>query len=520
MFDVLIKGGMVCDGLSSTPRVCDVAVSGDTISAVGDLAGAAAHETLEAQGHLVCPGFIDVHSHSDAYLLLEPQAACKLYQGVTTEIVGNCGASAAPLHGEYRMPSDWADKTYPAPWKSVAEYGERLAEARPAINVVLLIGHNTLRAGVRGYGDGHATPDELSTMIYRLEQALEEGGRGLSSGLEYVPGMFAPPEELFRLAEPVARRGGIYTSHMRSEAEGLVDSVNETLAVGRATGVRVQVSHFKALGRRNWHLLEPAIECIASARADGMAVAADRYPYTCSSTSLDVIFPAWSEDGGRNAVLARLRDPSTRARIREDLLAKYDDEDWQTITIGSTAHLDNRAFRGQPLCDVARALDLEPVDAVLHLTDTDDLETTAFFFGMSEESMLRIFGLPYVMLGSDGSLRAPEGPLSHDHPHPRAYGSFSRFLRMALDGQTVSLTEAIAKMTSLSAETFGLSDRGVLARGKKADVVVLNPGRVRDCATFGEPHQFSEGVVDVLVNGSIAVRNGVLSGARAGRFLR
>ncbi len=520
MFDVLIKGGKVCDGLSNAPRVCDVALSGDTIADVGDLAEATAHETLEAAGKLVCPGFIDVHSHSDAYLLLEPQAACKLYQGVTTEIVGNCGASAAPLHGEYRMPSDWADKTYPAPWKSVADYGERLAEACPAINVVLLIGHNTLRAGVRGYGDGHASPDELSTMIRRLEQALEEGGRGLSSGLEYVPGMFAPPEELFALVEPVARRGGIYTSHMRSEAEGLVDSVNETLAVGRATGVRVQVSHFKALGRRNWHLLEPAIECIAAAQADGMAVAADRYPYTCSSTNLDVIFPAWSEDGGRDAVLARLRDASTRRRIREDLLAQYSEEDWQTITIGSTAHLDNQSFRGQSLCDVARALDLDPVDAVLHLTDSDDLETTAFFFGMREENMHRVFGLSYVMLGSDGSLRAPEGPLSHDHPHPRAYGSFSRFLRMALDGQSMSLTDAIKKMTSLSAETFGLTDRGVLSRGKKADVVVLDPERVRDCATFGTPHQFSEGVCDVVVNGTMAMRDGELTGARAGQFLR
>ena len=519
MFDVLIQGGRVFDGRAREARFCDVAVSGDRIVAVDTLADAQARTCIDATDKIVCPGFIDVHSHSDAYLLIEPQAACKLHQGVTTEIVGNCGASAAPLAGEYRMPSDWADKTYPGSWKTVAEYRALLDSVKPAINVALLIGHNTLRVGVRGYGDGHASEDELREMEARLAQALDEGGRGFSSGLEYVPGMFAPPEELVRLARVAADRNALYTSHMRNEAEGLVESVKETLDVGRRSGARVQVSHFKALGRENWHLLEPAIACIDAARAEGMQVAADRYPYTCSSTSLDIIFPAWSEDGGRFAVLERLRDKATRARIRDDLLRKYDADYWETVTIGSTMHPDNAAFRGQPLPDVARQLDMQPVDAVLHLTDSDDLETTAFFFGMSEANMLRVFDLPYVMLGSDGSLRAPEGPLSHDHPHPRAYGSFPRFLRMAMDGHTISLGEAIARMTSVSADTFGLDDRGVLASGKKADIVVLDPDRVNDCSTFGKPHQFAEGTTEVIVNGVMAMRQGLLTGERAGAFL-
>ncbi|MDA1043845.1 MAG: D-aminoacylase [Verrucomicrobia bacterium] len=519
MFDLLIKGGSVINGLGEAPRIGDVAVTRDRIADVGDLHDAHAHETLDASGMLVCPGFIDVHSHSDTYFLIEPQAACKLYQGVTTEIVGNCGASAAPLAGDYRMPSDWADKTYPGKWNSVSEYRVLLEAARPAINVVLLIGHNTLRVGAMGYGDRHASADELALMEHRLEQSLDEGGRGLSSGLAYVPGIFAPPEELIRLARVVARKGGIYTSHMRSESGGLLESVEETLAVGRQSGVPVQVSHFKACGKENWHLLEPAIAQIEAARESGMSVAADRYPYTCSCTSLDIIFPAWSEDGGRFAVLERLRDPALRARIREDLLSTHPEDYWDTVTIGSTTHPDNRGFRGQRLVDVAATLGLEPADAVLHLTDTDDLETTAFFFGMSEANMLRVFDLPYVMLGSDGSLRAPVGPLSEDHPHPRAYGSFPRFLRMALDGKTVPLVEAVRKMTSLSAETFGLTDRGIIARHKRADLVVLDPTRVIDKSTYGAPHQYSEGVSHVVVNGVVTLRDGQPSGARAGIFL-
>ncbi len=518
-FDLVIEGGDVYDGLGHPVRRVDVGVCGDRIAEVGDLAGVPARERVNAAGLVVCPGFIDVHSHSDTYFLIEPSAACKLHQGVTTEVVGNCGASAAPLAGPYRMPSDWAEKDYPGRWSTVAEYRSLLEQAQPALNVVLLIGHNTLRAGVMGYGDRFAEEDEIRLMEARLDQALEEGGRGLSTGLAYVPGMFAPAEEIHRLAAVVARRAGIYTSHMRSESSGLVESVTETLAVGRETGVRVQVSHFKASGRQNWHLLEPSIGLIDEARVKGIDVAADRYPYTCSCTDLDIIFPAWAEDGGREAVLTRLRTPGLRARIREDLLRERAEDYWETVTIGSTSHPDNLQFRGQRLVDVARALDMAPVDAVLHLTDLDNLQTTAFFFGMSEENMLKVFDLPYVMVGSDGSLRAPEGPLSTDHPHPRAYGSFPRYLRMACDGHTVPLSEAIRKMTSLSADTFNLPDRGVLAPGKRADILILDPRAVADRSTYGEPHQYSEGIRDIWVNGVPAMRNGSLTGNRTGRFL-
>lgn len=520
MFDLLIHGGTVIDGTGASARRADVGIRGDRIAAIGDLAPAAARVSVDASGQHVCPGFIDVHSHSDTYLLIEPNAASKLHQGVTTEIVGNCGASAAPLAGAYRLPSDWSDKTYPGAWRSVAEYRALLEQQHPAINVFFMIGHNTLRAGIVGYENRPATGDELCRMERALEQGLAEGARGFSSGLAYTPGIFAPESELHRLGKVVAAAGGIYTSHMRSESDRLVEAVTETISVGRTSGIRVQISHLKSVGKANWGLLDRAIDVIEQARAEGVRVAADRYPYTCSCTDLDIIFPDWAEEGGREAVLRRLRHPAERRRIREDLLRARADDYWDTVTIGSTSHPDNLPFRGMTLRDVAARLGMEPVDAVLHLTDTDDLRTSAFFFGMSEANMLKVLTRPYVMIGSDGSLRAPTGQLSQDHPHPRAYGSFPRFLQLVLEGRApIRIEEAIYKMTGLAAEQFELNGRGVLTPGHFADVIVLDLPRFRDRSTFAQPHQFSEGVSHVIVNGRHTLRDANLTDQRAGQWL-
>ncbi|MDA0321685.1 MAG: D-aminoacylase [Verrucomicrobia bacterium] len=519
MLDLKIIGGMLFDGLGTEGRRADVGIKHDRIADVGDLSAAEAGATIDASGQYVCPGFIDAHSHSDTYLIIEPSAHSKIYQGITTEVVGNCGASGAPLHGEYRMPSDWGDKTYPGPWCTVAEYREQLEAAQPGPNTYLLIGHNTLRAGSMGYDDRRATPDELELMKKRLRQSLEEGGRGLSTGLVYLPGLFAPPEEVIELARILAEFDGIYTSHMRSESSRLLEAIDETVAVGREAGCRVQVSHLKATGRENWHLVDAAIERIRSARDAGMEVASDRYPYTASNTDLDVIFPSWVFDGGRDAAIAHLRSASGRSRIRETLLKERDEDYWGTITIGSTSHPDNADFKGKPLLEVARRLDLEPVDAALYLTDSDELKTGAFFFGMSEENMWKILAEPYVMFGSDASLRAPCGPLSHDHPHPRAYGSMVKFLRAALDGRTVGFSEAVRKSTSLPAGQFRMKDRGILEAGKMADVVVLEPASLNDRSDYEQPHQLSEGIQHVIVNGVPTLSKGELTGRRAGRML-
>ena len=507
------------DGSGAPAARADVGVHNGVIESVGDLSAAPAKEVFDASGRIVCPGFIDVHSHSDAYVLVEPSAASKIHQGITTEVVGNCGASAAPRQGACRMPADWQEKRYPGKWSTVAEYRALLAQVAPAVNIALLIGHNTVRAGVMGYAGRAATADEVRSMRALLARALDEGGAGLSTGLIYSPGLFAAPEEVAELAREAAARGRIYTSHMRSEGKRLIEAIGETLDVGRATGVRVQISHLKTSGRANWPLLDAALDRIRRARDEGIAVASDRYPYTAASTDLDVILPDWASGGGREAVLRRLRDPAERARIREELLGSRDEAYWGSVLVGSTFHPANRRFQGASLVEAATALGLEPVDSALHLMDTDELHTAAIFFGMSEENLWKILAEPYVMLGSDASLRAPAGPLSGDHPHPRAYGSFPRFLRAALDGKTVGLPEAVRKMTSLPAEQFGLRGRGRIRRGMQADLAVFDPAAVADRATYVAPHQLAAGIEFVSVNGVPTIVDGKPTGRRGGVFL-
>lgn len=518
MFDLKIVDGMVLDGTGSPARRADVGITADRITAIGDLGAAEARSVILAGGRMVCPGFIDTHSHSDAYLLIEPTAPSKVYQGVTTEVVGNCGASAAPCLGAAHLASDWQLHSYPGKWQTMAEYRQVLETVRPAMNVVPLVGHNVLRASVMGYEGRAATEDECKAMERLLEQSLDEGGRGLSSGLIYPPGMYAANEEILRLARVVRRKGGIYTSHMRSESSRLIEALNETIGVARETGVRVQVSHLKTSGQGNWHLIDAALATITAARTAGLAVAADRYPYISSCTELDVIFPDWATEGGREAELARLKDPVIRARLRAELIERRSERSWGSITIGSTTEA-NKLFRGVPLEDVAAQLGLEPVDAALYLIETDGLMTSAFFQGMSEDNLWRILEQPWVMIGSDASLRAPWGPLSRDYPHPRAYGSFPKFLKAALEGKTVALPEAVRKMTSLPAAQFELARRGELREGYQADVVVLDAGALGDCATFSDPHRFSGGITHLVVNGKMTLADGQLTGVRSGVWL-
>jgi len=553
MLDLKILGGKVLDGTGSPAVTTDVGIAGDTITAVGDLSAAEALHTLDLQpahrtracppkprrrrhtGHALArrslgeggtpdtlwlsPGFIDAHSHSDAYLLVEPAAAGKLYQGVTTEVVGNCGSSAAPVAGQYKLPSAWRTKTYPGAWTTVAEYRVLFDRVRPALNVVLLIGHNNLRAAAAGYGSRRVTGSEMREMTTLLERSLDEGGRGLSSGLIYMPGLFAPTEELVALAKVVARVDGVYASHMRNEGPHLLKAIEEAVTIGRDGGVRVQIAHLKTHGRSNWHLADQALGRIRSARAQGLNVAADRYPYIASWTDLDAVLPEWAKDGGRDALLARLRRAPDRARIREDLLASRDEDYWGTVVISATSHPDNKRFRGKRIPEVAEALGMEPVGAVLHVVESDETQTGAFFFDMNEGNMRKILREPYVMLGSDASLRSPTGPLSSDLPHPRAYGSFPRFLNMAVREHLLPVEEAVRKMTSLPADQFGLKDRGVIAEGMKADLVVFDPTAVKDASTYTDPHQLAQGMQAVIVNGVLTLDNGELTGDRSGRFL-
>lgn len=518
-YDLIIQSGLIIDGSGGSEQTADVGIRSGKIETIGDLARAQCVNRINAAGLVVSPGFIDVHTHSDVFILIEPEAPSKLYQGVTTEIVGNCGASAAPLLEQQHLPSDWRNKPLPDEWNTVAEYRSALQKAAPAINIALLAGHNTLRAGVAGYENRALTASEMRRMQSLLEQALEEGALGLSTGLLYAPGLFAGAEEINALAAIVASHNGIYTSHMRSESDELLSAVNATIDVGRKSGARVEISHLKASGRRNWPLCKQAVEIIQKARDSGIDVAADRYPYTTSSTDLDVIFPVWAAAGGREAVLKRLEKPAIRQRLTDELSREFNDEYWQTITIGSTQHPENQQFRGCRLIDAAAKLKLDPAQTVIHFARSDRLMTGAFFSGMSEDNLDFILTRPWVMPGSDASLRAVTGPLSTDHPHPRAYGTFPNYLRRMLDKKLLSLPEAIHKMTALPASHFRLGKRGLLKNGYAADITVFDPANLCDNATYAEPHQYASGIHHVIVAGKPALLNSRITGQRGGAFI-
>ena len=518
-FDLMIKNGTVLDGTGAEATRTDIGICGERITAIGDLSKAETKQAIDATGKIVCPGFIDVHSHSDAYLLIEPRASSKVFQGITTEVCGNCGASAAPRLGDAKLPSDWQDKPFPGTLSTIAEYRKLFDHVKPAVNEALLIGHNTLHRGVSGYEPRGATPDELKEMCRALEQALDEGGCGLSTGLIYPPASAVPSEEIIALAKVCAAKNKIYTSHMRSEGKQLLEAIDEALSIGRKSGARVQISHLKTSGKDNWHKIDAALAKIDAARAAGIEVAADRYPYTAACTDLDIILPDWALYDGKAAVLSRLADSEVRKKIRDEILAGRGEFGFSTVMIGSVENPALHALKGMKVDDAAKLLGMGPVDALLHIIEKDELRTGGIFFGMCEENMWKILAQPWVMIGSDASLRAPDGILSKDHPHPRAYGSFTKLLRASLDGQTVPLPEMIRKMTSLPAEHFRLKDRGVLKKGNFADVVVFDPAKIKENTTYARPHQLSEGVVALAVNGTLTIENGALTGKRSGMFL-
>lgn len=515
--DLCIRGGLLYDGYGTGGRVADVAISGERIVAVGGLDGTTASREIDAQGLLVCPGFIDVHSHSDTYLLIEPAAPSKVFQGVTTEVVGNCGASGAPHEGAHRLPSDWAAQAYGDTWRSVAEYRALLEKARPAVNVALLVGHSNIRASVMGYAERPADWAEVKQMAAMLHAAFDQGAIGLSTGLAYTPGKWADKAELETLAAVAADHGGIYTSHMRNESRHLLAAIDEVLEIATSTGGRCQISHLKASGRDNWPFADAAIEKIEAARSAGLAITADRYPYTAGATELDIILPVWAEQGGRACVLARLSDEQDARRVAEALESGRAPDYWEGVMVGLSAA--NRQYQGMMISEIASRMGISPGRCVVELLKADQLGTGAFFFGMSAANMRKILSRPWVMIGSDASIRAPAGPLSHDHPHPRAYGTFTTLLREALDGRGLPLSALIHKMTLLPASTFGVVDRGIIQPGAYADLSVFAPDQVKAASDYGTPHVLSAGLMHQVVNGRPSVRNGRLTSERYGKVL-
>ena len=534
----LITNGTIIDGQGTLAFVGDVLVEDDRIVEVipsGERQNFKTSEPqnlIDASGLIVSPGFIDAHTHSDAYLVIEPDAPSKVTQGITTEINGQCGGSVAPRYGEARLSSDWAavlgDRLT---WRSLAEYREVLAAAKPAVNTVQFIGHNTLRSSVIGYAARAAGDEDLREMSRLLDESLDAGGWGLTTGLIYQPGKYSTPAEVVALAKVAAAKGGYYATHMRSEGDHILEAIDEVIELVKATGIRAEISHLKTSGRKNWHKIDAVLDKIEGAMSEGLLLGSDRYPYCAAGTDLDVVLPDWAQEGGAPAELARLQISNLRAQIIAEINAL--DRDWSTVMIGGTWAEENKRYSGKTVAEILglETLDFRPglASSVLSLKSSpgelitsillaDGCKTGAFFFGMSEENLAKIYSRPWIVPGSDASLRAPWGPLGKDHPHPRAYATMPEFYRR-VRALGFSREETVARMTSVIADRFGIRGRGRIEKGAYADLVIWNEAEFKAKATFTDPHQFTGGVKAVMTNGVISYCDGKFTGNRGGRFL-
>ena len=542
----LIKNGTIIDGKGTLAFVGDVLVEDDRIVEVipaGELQNFKISEPqnlIDASGLIVSPGFIDAHTHSDAYLVIEPDAPSKVTQGITTEINGQCGGSVAPRYGEARLSSDWAavlgDRLI---WRSLAEYREVLAAAKPAVNTVQFIGHNTLRSSVIGYAARAAGDEDLREMSRLLDESLDAGGWGLTTGLIYQPGKYSTPAEVAALAKVAAAKGGYYATHMRSEGDHILEAIDEVIELVKATGIRAEISHLKTSGQKNWHKIDAVLNKIEGAMSEGLLLGSDRYPYCAAGTDLDVVLPDWAQEGGAPAELARLQISNLRSQIIEEINAL--DRDWSTVMIGGTWAEENKRYSGKTVAEILGLETLEfrpglassvssplkssvlslkssPGELITSILLADGCKTGAFFFGMSEENLAKIYSRPWIVPGSDASLRAPWGPLGKDHPHPRAYATMPEFYRR-VRALGFSREETVARMTSVIADRFGIRGRGRIEKGAYADLVIWNEAEFKAKATFTDPHQFTGGVKAVMTNGVISYCDGKFTGNRGGRFL-
>jgi len=498
-YDLIIRGGRIVDGAGNGWYRADVALQGETIAAIGRLDGATARRVIEARDAVVAPGFIDAHSHARRTIFEETKAENYIRQGVTTAIEGPDGSSPLPLK----------------------PFFDKLAAARIAINMGALVGQGSIREHVIGLVNRRATPDEIEKMKELVKQAMEDGALGLSTGLFYVPGNYTPTEEVIELAKVAGRMGGIHTSHMRDEAAGVLKSVEETIAIGERGGLPTQVTHHKIIGKGNWGRSADTLRLIAEARARGVDVTIDQYPYTASSTGLTALLPQWSQEGGKSEIAKRLEDPPTRARIKAAVVEsiKFDRGGGDPKNVYIARCEWDQSLEGKNLAEIAAARGRsssfeDAAETAMEIVAKGG--ASAIFHAINEDDLVRILKDPLTMIASDGGVEIP----GRGVPHPRSYGTFARVLGVYVrEKRALSLEDAIRKMTSLPAQRLGLHDRGLLRPGMKADIVIFDPARVRDRATFADPHQYAEGVSFVIVNGTIVLDDGKMTEARPGRAL-
>ena len=528
-FDVILSGGLVVDGSGNPWFRADVGVRDGKIVKIGRLKESQAEEVIDARGLVVAPGFIDIHSHSDLTLWVNPKLDNKIMQGVTTEVVGNCGTSAAPLTGEALEETERFIEGLPGGagrrpgWSTLAEYHNQLEDQGVPVNVATLIGHSTVRMCVMGCRRGPPSDSEMDEMKTLVAQGMEDGAFGVSTGLIYAPGCYAETSEIIELAKVSAEYGGIYVTHIRNEGAHLYEAVMEALGVGKQAGLPVHISHHKASGRLNWGKVKVSLKIIEEARRNGVDVTCDVYPYTAGcSWCLSPVLPRWVSEGGVEAMVERLKEPEVRERIRRQVREGVEVSpllelgEWGSIIVAAVKTEQNRRFEGKSIAEIAEMRGVDPLDCILDLIVEEEDEITGLFFTMNEEDVRHVIKHPISMIGSDSVPQRKSGLI-----HPRSYGTFPRVIRRYVnEAKTLTLEEAVRKMTSAPTQRLGLRDRGLIREGFWADITIFNPRTIRDEATYEDPYRHPVGIEYVLVNGVVTVEKGRYNGALAGKVLK
>jgi N-acyl-D-amino-acid deacylase len=509
--DLVIRGGTVFDGLGGAGIEMDVGVAGGRIVEVARRITERGTEEIDARGLAVAPGFIDIHSHGDGSISEDPRQESVVRQGITTIVVGQDGSS--------RLGRSVGSGMKPESFASVLPAFESL---KPSTNVATSIGLGSVRGAIVGQDDRPATPEEMLLMVAMVEDAVANGACGASSGLEYTPGGFAPLSELIELCKPLAARRLPYSTHMRNEDDKLLDSITESIAVARGAKCPLQISHLKTQGPRNWSKLDDVFKLVADARRDGIDVAFDRYPYIAYQTGLTNLFPIWSRDGGTQAFLRRLDEAGTQDRIKAECLAKVElIGGWENVHIANVRDAADKPAEGKRLGSYAKGLGQDPYALTVAMLKRNGGNIGMVGFAMSEDNLDRILAHPYGMVCSDGGAFAIDGPTRRGSPHPRGAGSFPRVIaKYVRERKALTLEQAIHKMTALPASRMRLADRGRIAKGMAADIVVFNSATISDVATYEQPFAYPSGIAAVVVNGSISFRDGQRAEKRAGRALR
>ncbi len=531
-YDIVISGGRVVDGTGDPWFRADVGIAGDRIAAIGDLSAATAKTRIDAANLVVAPGFIDMLGQSEFNVLVDNRAASKITQGVTTEVTGE-GSAIAPVNDRMLADAAASYRHYGvvADWRTLAEYFKRLDErTHPAINVATFVGAGGVRDYVIGREDRRATPAELDQMKALVARAMEDGALGLSSSLQYVPDRFATTDELVELAQVARRYGGIYITHQRSEGLQLFASLDEVFTIAERAGIAAEIYHLKTAYKPNWGKMPEVLRRIEAARARGLDITADQYPYTRASNNLDACLPVWVREGGADKMVARLKDPAQRTRIRNEM-ADATVTTWENqwagagggggILLTAVLNPDLKKYEGMTLDEIGRQMGKDPRDALMDVVIADHGESACITSIMSEDDVRTALASPLVSVGTDSGAKATDGPMSESKSHPRGWGSFPRILgRYVRDEHLLRLEEAIRKMTSQPAARVHLEDRGILRPGMTADVTVFDPATVRDLSTFEQPAQYSAGIKYVLVNGRPVIFDGKITSERPGRALR